>query len=252
MKREVWLALVVYLVELVIVAGHVLGWVPVHPIVLMLPLVGLVNFRLEGRGRRGLGLVVRRPARSLLLVVVFAALSFAEHAIRLRLGGISVGPVSFSREAWWALVRDLAVDLFIIAMWEEVVSRGYIQTRLQAAWGGWGVVVATLLFATLHLPSALTGDIPTQAALRFLQTGLSGFLLGILYWRTGSILPTILVHGLRNFAGSLAAHRSGLSFAQVSVLQTPFQLLWLAGEVGLMILVSRFLLPGDQSWEAQR
>ncbi|MGD1994638.1 MAG: CPBP family intramembrane metalloprotease [Anaerolineae bacterium] len=244
MKRETRLAFAVYLVELAIVAGYVVDWIPVHPIVLMLPLVGLINFKIEGKGRQGLGLVVRKPARSLLLVAAFAALSFGEHAIRLHLEGVPLRLVSFSGVGMESLARDLVVDLFIIALWEEIVSRGYIQTRLQAAWGGWGVLVATLLFATLHLPSALVGDTSSKVSLRFLQTGLSGFLLGTLCWQTGSVLPSILLHGLRNFAGSLAAHLSGLSFGQVAAIQMPFQFLWLSGEVGLMVLAGRFLSFG--------
>jgi len=95
----------------------------------------------------------------------------------------------------------------IIALWEEIVSRGYIQTRLQKAWGLWGVVIATLLFALLHLPSALAAGSLPEAAVRFLQTGLSGFVLSYLYWETRSVLPTIFLHGLRNSAGQRPCKR---------------------------------------------
>jgi membrane protease YdiL (CAAX protease family) len=140
------------------------------------------------------------------------------------------------------LTKDLAIDLFIIALWEEIVSRGYIQTRLQKAWGLWGVAATTLLFATLHLPSALVDGTLSGAASRFLQTGLSGFALSCFYWKTGSVLPTILLHGLRNFSESLVAHLSGLAYAQVIAVQVPFQLLWSVGEVVLMVCACRFLL----------
>ena len=239
MKRQVLYAFWVYLVEVAAVVGYVVGWIPLHPIALMLPLVGLINFKVEGKGREGLGLVVRKPIRSLLLTLAFSALFFAEHIIRLRLEGVSLQPISFS------VARDLLVDVFIIALWEEIVSRGYIQTRLRQAWGLWGVVVATLLFAFLHLPSALADYALPEVAFRFLQTGLSGFVLSYLYWKTGSVLPVILLHGLCNFAGSLAAHLSGLSYAQVIAVQMPFQLLWLAGEVGLMVVVCRLLSLGN-------
>jgi membrane protease YdiL (CAAX protease family) len=208
----------------------------------MLPLVGMINYQVEGEGHKGLGLILPRSVRPFLLVLVFAALSPAEHLICLRLERISLQPVPFSAVTIGSLSRDLVVDVVIIALWEEIVSRGYIQTRLQRAWGLWGVAAATLLFATLHLPSALTDDTLAGAAFRFLQTGLSGFALSYLYWKTGSVLPTILLHGLRNFVGSLAAHLSGLSYAQVIAVQVPFQLLWSVGEVGLMILACRVLL----------
>jgi hypothetical protein len=53
------------------------------------------------------------------------------------------------------------------------------------------------------------------------------------------------LHGLRNFAASLAAHLSEFSYAQVITVQMPFRLLWLAGEVGLVVLTSRFLCVGQ-------
>jgi len=242
MKREILCAFIVYLVEVVIVTGCVVGWIPVHPIVLMLPLVGLINFKVERKGGEGLGWIVRRPTRSLLLALAFGGLSLGEHILRLRLEGVSLHPPSLNVEAMGPLAKDLVVDVLIIALWEEIVSRGYIQTRLQEAWGLWGVIVATWLFATLHLPSALAEGISTEAAFRFLQTGLSGFVLGYLYWKTGSVLPTILLHGLQNFAGSLTARLSGTPFTYVIAIQMPFQLLWLAGEAGLMVLACRALL----------
>jgi len=242
MKRQVLYAFGLYLVEALIVTGYVVGWIPVHPIVLMLPLVGLINYKVEGKGREGLGLTLTRSVRPFLLVLVFATLSLAEHLIRLRLEGLSLLPISLTAATVGTLIKDLAVDLLIIALWEEIVSRGFIQTRLQGAWGFKGVLVATLLFASLHLPSALSDDVLSRAAFRFLQTGLSGFVLGYLYWRTGSILPIILLHGLRNFAGSLVASLAGASLAELIVTQRPFQLLWLVGETGLVLLLgTRYL-----------
>jgi hypothetical protein len=40
----------------------------------MLPLVDLLNGRVEGKGGEGLGMIVVRPGRSLLLALLFATL----------------------------------------------------------------------------------------------------------------------------------------------------------------------------------
>jgi membrane protease YdiL (CAAX protease family) len=247
MKRDCVYAFAVYLVEVAVVIAYVAGWIPVHPIVLMLPLVGLFNYKVEGKGHEGLGLVIPRSLRPFLLALIFAALSIAENLVCLHLEGVSLQFFSFSVAIMGSVIKSLAIDLFIIALWEEIVSRGYIQTRLQKAWGLWGVVMNTLLFATLHLPSALTASTLPEVAFRFLQTGLSGFVLSYLYWKSGSVLVTILLHGLRNTAASLVSYLSGLSFAQVIAAQVPFQLLWSAGEVVLMIFACRFFLVTNDS-----
>jgi len=143
MKRQILYTFVVYLVEVAVVVGYVAGWIPVHPIVLMLPLIGLINYGVEGNGHKELGLVLTGSVRPFLLALAFAALSVVEHLIRLRLEGVSLRLVSFSAVTIGSLTKDLAIDLFIIALWEEIVSRGYIQTCLQKAWGLLGVAATT-------------------------------------------------------------------------------------------------------------
>jgi len=242
-RRGVTWATVVYLVQVPILVGYAAGWVPVHPIVVLLPLVGLLNGRVEGRGREGLGLNVVWPGRSLLLALLFAALAFAGDLIVLWLEGIPLRlPPSITAGA---LAGEFATDVFIIALWEEVVSRGYIQTRLQEAWGFWGVVVAALLFASLHLPSALLDhghDLPA-ALLRFAQTGLAGLALGYVYWWTESVPTTVALHGLRNFASGLALHLGGVTAAWMYVSRPLFQLPWLAVQVALIPFLCRAVLP---------
>ena len=131
-----------------------------------------------------------------------------------------------------------------------IVNRGYIQTRLQAVWGFGGVVVTTLLFASLHVPSAVQdhGWAP-PLLFRLVQTGLAGFVLGYLYWWTGSVLPPVALHGLRNFTMlSLIQHLSGVTAARMLATQVPFQLLWLLGEAGLMLLICQPVFGKRRSW----
>ncbi|MGD2143046.1 MAG: CPBP family intramembrane metalloprotease [Anaerolineae bacterium] len=241
MRRNVLLPLVVFAVQIPLTIACVAGLLPIHPIVMMLPLVGLLNRQIERRGPEGLGLAIVQPVRSLLLALAFAVLGFVGRLIALRFDHVPLRVPPLTVVTIGSLVKDLAVDLVIIALWEEIVDRGYIQTRLQAAWGFSGVVVTTLLFASLHMPSALHdyGWAP-RILFRFVQTGLAGFMLGYLYWWTGSVLPTIAVHGLRNFLMlTVTQHLSGVTATRLLGSQMPFQLLWLVGEVGLMLFVCR-------------
>ena len=55
MKRGILCAGAVYAFQIPFLIGCVVGLIPVHPIVAFLPLVGLLNGKVEGRGREGLG-----------------------------------------------------------------------------------------------------------------------------------------------------------------------------------------------------
>jgi membrane protease YdiL (CAAX protease family) len=247
-RKSLWIATAVYLVQIPIVLGYGAGWIPIHPIVVMLPLVGFLNDKVEQRGWEGLGLIVVQPGRSLLLALLFAALHFGGQLVTLRLESIPLQPLPLTLAPLGMLVGDFALGVFIIALWEEIVSRGYVQTRLQEAWGFWGVIVASLLFSSLHLPSAFLDfgyDIPT-ALFHFVQVGLVGFMLGYVYWQTGSVLTAIVLHGLRNFAWAVSLRLGNITPAQMHVSQMSFQFLWLVGQVGLMLFVCRALFGSNR------
>ena len=82
----------VYLVQIPIVIAYGAGWIPIHPIVIMLPLVGLLSAKIGGRGREGLGLIVVQPARSLLLTLIFSGFHFGRQLIILHLERIPMQP----------------------------------------------------------------------------------------------------------------------------------------------------------------
>lgn len=91
---------------------------------------------------------------------------------------------------------------------EEVLFRGYIQSRLNTTFGcpyhffgvnwGWGLVITSVLFGFMHvlnLPALFTGHIVLKW-----WTGLSiffwGFVFGFLREKTGSIVAPAIIHGL--------------------------------------------------------
>jgi membrane protease YdiL (CAAX protease family) len=245
MRRSFLLALIVYAVQVPITAVCATGVLPVHPIVFMLPLVGVLNGQVEGRGLGGLGLTVWQPIRSILLALAFALWGFAGRLLALHISGAPLRLPPVTPASIGSLGGDLVIDLFIIALWEEIVNRGYIQTRLQSVWGFWGVIASAILFASLHLPGAVLAYArPLQVLFRCIQTGLAGLTLGYLYWWTGSVVPTIALHGLRNFLMlSLVQHLSAVPATRLFTLQMPLQLLWLLGEAGLMVAACRLYLP---------
>jgi membrane protease YdiL (CAAX protease family) len=177
------------------------------------------------------------------VALFYAFLSVIGWQIALRLEGVTFEVTELTARMTWALVESLIVGVFIIALWEEVINRGYIQTRLQAAWGFWGVIVTSLLFAAMHVPSALL-DYPNdlnKAFLRFVQTGVVGFALGYIYWRSRSVFTTIAVHGLNNFVTGALPVLSGVTSRELFFSQTLSQFLWLVGQVGSTLLLSYVL-----------
>jgi uncharacterized protein len=126
-------------------------------------------------------------------------------------------PFVFGYEWWWGAVRsfdlsrlpsnfwNLALAQFlVVALPEEVLFRGYLQTRLERRlgsrerWGirwGWAIPLTSVLFALAHfavIPS------PQRLAVFF-----PSLLFGWLRQRTGSILAPVVFHGACNVVGDL-------------------------------------------------
>jgi membrane protease YdiL (CAAX protease family) len=90
-----------------------------------------------------------------------------------------------SRAAYATLLLVVSV---CPAVCEELLFRGYAQTRLVARWGSIaGIAVATLMFAISHLDPVQTPD------MLFL-----GSYLGWTAWRTGSTRTSMLCHLVNN------------------------------------------------------
>jgi membrane protease YdiL (CAAX protease family) len=84
---------------------------------------------------------------------------------------------------------------------EELLFRGYIQTRLCERWGtNWGIAVTAVMFGVMHM-DLVQG---TYAMV-------IGILLGFLAARTGSIIPGIICHAVNNTISTLLS-ASNVSF----------------------------------------
>lgn len=77
------------------------------------------------------------------------------------------------------------------AIAEEWFFRGYLFAALRANGGPWLTIgVSALLFGFFHLVSA--------GGLAFLSSTVLGLILGWLAWRTGSVLPGMILHAIHN------------------------------------------------------
>lgn len=108
---------------------------------------------------------------------------------------------------------EVAGQLLVVALPEEAFFRGYLQTRLDAAWGkrtkflgaeiGLGWLVSAIIFAVGHL---LTTPMPARLAVFF-----PALLFGWLRARTGGIGAGVLFHALCNMYSATLARGYGMS-----------------------------------------
>ncbi len=86
---------------------------------------------------------------------------------------------------------------------EEIVFRGYLQTRFEAAWGTWpGYAVTVVVFAFAHLPGSYVlyaGDVLAATLSALGRVGL-GLLLGFYYVRSRNVIPGGISHTFYNWA----------------------------------------------------
>jgi membrane protease YdiL (CAAX protease family) len=111
-----------------------------------------------------------------------------------------------------ALGADVMGHLLVIALPEEAFYRGYLQTRLDDAWGrhwrllgarvGPALLVSSALFALGHVATRLH---PNRLAVFF-----PSLLFGWLRARTGAVGPVVLLHALCNLFTAYLARSYGL------------------------------------------
>jgi hypothetical protein len=90
-----------------------------------------------------------------------------------------------------ALIGVAFVVTVLAPLAEELFFRGYFFTALRSWKGVWPAAILTgLVFGGIHVGSAPAPFLVPLAVF--------GFLLCLLYWRTGSLYPCIVLHALNN------------------------------------------------------
>lgn len=102
------------------------------------------------------------------------------------------------------LVIIASITFFTANVVEELFYRVMLQTRLEAALGRWpGIVLTSLLFALMHLPthgqsdSALAG-LPLTLGAIMVQQGVFGLFVGYLWSRYRNVWVLIAAHSIIN------------------------------------------------------
>ncbi|MGH9594745.1 MAG: lysostaphin resistance A-like protein, partial [Bryobacteraceae bacterium] len=124
----------------------------------------------------------------LLFLPAGGAVAYLLHAVRFKMAS----PV------WWK-IPFIAVGVFLGFLWvvalaEEFVFRGFLQQLLARAWNSnlAALIVASLLFGAVHLPFGHRfPNWPWVAVATVL-----GLFCGIAYWRAGSMRASMVTHAL--------------------------------------------------------
>ena len=105
-------------------------------------------------------------------------------------------------------VSAIVFYLFFVGFGEELLFRGYIQSRLNFAFGkpfkfmgvnyGWGIVIASALFGLMHILNigSLVAGRWELAWWWGLWTFFGGLVLGFVKEKSGSIIAPAILHGL--------------------------------------------------------
>jgi len=152
-----------------------------------------------------------RAAGGIIAGSVTIPLSAASEQLAVLLIAMVVGPrqaeaMAAAEHANDVLVRLLQTQLstpelawivilvgVIVPLGEEVFFRGFVYGTLRR-WGVLpGVVVSAIYFGAVH-----------QQIVHFLPITVLGIVLALLYERTGSLVPSITVHGINNVVAILS------------------------------------------------
>lgn len=150
----------------------------------------------------------------LLIAVTFPPFAIGHHVWQLLLAQHAHRHASYAFHLPNNMAELLLINLLLVALPEELFYRGFVQTRLVAAWPpwfkrygvpvGWAIVVSCGLFAFGHY----AGEWGNPARLGPFFPAL---VFAAMRARSGSIMGAVLYHGLSNvFSETL---RSGYTFS---------------------------------------
>jgi membrane protease YdiL (CAAX protease family) len=106
---------------------------------------------------------------------------------------------------WLTILLAVLVGGAVSGIAEEAAFRGYIQSALEERAGpAVAILITSLLFGLIHLSHGIGYALP-----RLPYYVAVGAIYGVLTWRTGSILPSLVIHAGGNALADLLALKLG-------------------------------------------
>ena len=122
------------------------------------------------------------------------------------IGGLAFIPIALQISSKFGSVIIAVIYFYLfVALSEEILFRGYIQSRLNSAFGrpkqffgirwGWGLIISSVLFGLWHW-----GWNPeTIAWPHVLWTMLAGLIFGIVREKSEGVIAPAILHGIMNY-----------------------------------------------------
>jgi sodium transport system permease protein len=155
-------------------------------------LIPLLAVRLYGFSLRKTYAIQRPGARMVLGAVVLASSAWA--VVAAVVTWVLPPPPELVKGLEKLLLFDgaplwglLLLGAVVPAICEEALFRGLIFGALRGMGAGWALLLSSLLFGLAH-----------GSVYRLLPTFTLGMVMGLLRWRSGSLLPSMVFHGLHN------------------------------------------------------
>lgn len=130
---------------------------------------------------------------------------------------------------------NIAMIALTPAICEEILFRGYVQRQVERSMGiVWSIVLTGLVFGAYHLQIT-----------KFLPLAALGIFLGYVTWRTGSLIPAMIVHLANNaiaiLIGTYAANSETLTLEDLENLSLPWYFVFagVAIFIGAIYLMNR-------------
>lgn len=164
---------------------------PLMPVVLVVYLLWTA-YRPAGGPFRAMGFDLRRPWRDLAAgFVIFAGIGIAGLAFYFaaRELGINTSISAANLTAAWWTIPVLVLRAVMNGILEEVVMIGYLFTRWRQTGGGMVAILvgSALVRGGYHLYQGFGG---------FIGNAVMGVVFGLIYLRTGRVMPLVICHAL--------------------------------------------------------
>lgn len=159
-----------------------------------------IMLRLAGQGGESIGWTSRRLGQNVLIglgalvvfyAVLYSALLAAAVAYPKLLDGAPTAQKAIERALPPLPMAQVMLLMIVTVLWEEVVFRGFLLTRLQSIFKTWwlAVPVGSLLFAVVH---------SYEGVLAMVMIGFLALVMSLLFvWRR-SLVPCLVLHWLHN------------------------------------------------------
>lgn len=149
------------------------------------------------------------------LYIIFQKLDFTIFIPESEFAAVSdnenISANAFAGIGLLAIIPGLIQNFVANGICEEVLFRGFIVKRFAHHFGKLpGIIIGAVLFGLMHNTLYLLAGIEVGFIFHlvmFIFTGMAGFLLGFLNEKiyNGSIWPSVIVHGLVDFIGTIEA-----------------------------------------------